>query len=212
LRAGSDPHLLLRGAGVTIGLAPPQPWPIGDHGLNCSTKAATILVRMPANHLIALALEFTRRTLMKRIDCLLNPTTARVFAVGVLVAATSLVSGSVIAAESTSTSRVEMRIHDMHAKLAITAEQEDQWKQVAGVMRDNELALEPLIKDRKTNANTMTAIDDLKSYAGITNAHLEGIKKFTTSFETLYDSMSEAQKKDADALFRKGSQKMAKVK
>jgi hypothetical protein len=171
-----------------------------------------MLVRVPANHLMALTLDFTRRTLMKRIDCLFNPAAARVFAAGVLVATISLVSGPVVATESTSTKPIEVRIHDMHAKLAITAEQEGQWKQVAQVMRDNELALEPLVKDRKTNANTMTAIDDLKSYAAITDAHSEGIKKFTTAFETLYDNMSGPQKKDADALFRKGSQKTPKVK
>jgi hypothetical protein len=162
--------------------------------------------------LILSALEFTRRILMKRIEYLFNPATARTFAAGVLVATISLVSGSVAAAEATAASRVEVRIHDMHARLAITAEQEDQWKQVAQVMRDNELALEPLIQDRKTNAGTMTAIDDLKSYAAITDAHFEGIKKFTTAFGTLYDSMSEAQRKNADALFRKSSQKVPKVK
>jgi hypothetical protein len=149
---------------------------------------------------------------MKRIESLFNPASARVLAAGVLVAAISLVSGPVVAAQSPSASRVELRIHDMHATLAITTEQEDQWKQVAQVMRDNELALEALVNDRKANASTMTAIDDLKSYAAITDAHLEGIKKFTTAFAALYDGMSEAQKKDADTLFRKGPLKMSKVK
>jgi len=151
---------------------------------------------------------------MKRSDSLFKPVAARVFAAGVLVATISLLSGPVgAAAEPTSASRIEARIQDMHAKLAITAEQEDQWKQVAQVVRDNESAIEPLVQDRKANAGTMTAIDDLKSYAAITDAHLEGIKRFTTAFATLYDSMSEAQKKDADALFRKGSQKkMLKAK
>jgi LTXXQ motif family protein len=147
---------------------------------------------------------------MKRIDGLFNLVTARVLAAGVLVATISLVSGPVVA--SPGADRIEVRIHDMHAKLAITAEQEDQWKQVAQVMRDNESALKPLIDDRKANANTMTAMDDLKSYAAITDAHLEGIKKFTTAFAVLYDGMSEAQKKGADALFRKGPPKMPKAK
>jgi outer membrane lipoprotein-sorting protein len=151
---------------------------------------------------------------MKRFHSLFKPVAARVLAAAVLVATSSLLSGpAVAAAEPTSASRIEARIHDMHAKLAITAEQEGQWKQVAQVMRDNESAIEPLVQDRKANAGTMTAIDDLKSYAAITDAHLEGIKRFTTAFATLYDSMSEAQKKDADALFRKGSQqKMLKAK
>jgi LTXXQ motif family protein len=149
---------------------------------------------------------------MKRIDCLFNPVAARVFAAGVLVATISLVSGPAVAAQSPSASPVEVRIHDMHAKLAITAEQEDQWSQVAQVMRDNDSALEPLIANRKANASTMTAIDDLESYAAITSAHLEGIKKFTTAFSTLYDGMSVAQKKEADTLFRKGPSKTPKAK
>jgi hypothetical protein len=151
---------------------------------------------------------------MKRFHSLFKPAAAQVFAAAVLVATTSLLSGpAVAAAEPTGASRIEARIHEMHAKLAITAEQESQWKEVAQVMRDNESALEPLMQDRKANAGTMTAIDDLNSYAAITDAHLEGIKRFTTAFATLYDSMSEAQKKDADALFRKGAQKkMAKAK
>jgi len=144
---------------------------------------------------------------MKRIDCLFNPVAARILAAGVLVAAISLVSGPAVAAQSPSVSRVEARIQDMHAKLAITAEQEEQWNQVAQVMRDNESTLEPLIANRKANASTMTAINDLESYAAVTSAHLEGIKKFTAAFSTLYDRMSEAQKKEADTLFRKGPPK-----
>jgi nitric oxide reductase large subunit len=97
----------------------------------------------------------------------------------------------------------------MHGKLKITQAQEDQWAKVAQVMRDNEKTIEPLIKARVENAKTMTAVDDLKSYAEITDAHADGIKKFTPVFETLYASMSEAQKKEADVLFRRGG-KMAK--
>jgi len=149
---------------------------------------------------------------MKRIDGLFSPVAARIFAAGVLVAAISLVSGPAVAAQSASVSRVDARIQDMHTKLAITAEQEDQWNQVAQVMRDNESTLEPLIASRKANADTMTAINDLESYAAITSAHLEGIKKFTAVFSTLYDGMSDAQKKEADALFRKGPPKTAKAK
>ena len=155
---------------------------------------------------------------MKRIEDLFNPVAAQSLVAGVFAAMIAFASGSGVAAQravdaqTTGADRVEARIHDMHGKLNITAAQEDQWQQVAEVMRDNEAAIEPLVKDRKTNANTMTAIDDLKSYAAITDAHSEGIKKFTAAFATLYDGMSDAQKKDADALFRKGDQKRLKAK
>ena len=44
------------------------------------------------------------------------------------------------------------------------------------------------------------------------DAHADGIKKFTPAFETLYVSMSDAQKKDADALFRHGGKMSKKSK
>jgi protein CpxP len=137
---------------------------------------------------------------------------ARAVAAAALVATFAFASGPVIAAKASTEDRVEARIKDMHAKLKITAAQEDQWTKVAGTMRDNEKTIEPLIKARADNAKTMTAVDDLKSYGEITDAHADGIKKFTPVFATLYTSMSDAQKKEADTLFRHGSHKMAKSK
>ena len=147
---------------------------------------------------------------------------ARTFAAAALVATIAFAPGPVIAAETSAAKasaakasredRVEARIKDMHAKLKITTAQEDQWAKVAQVMRDNEKAVEPLIKARKENAKTMTAVDDLKSYGEITDAHADGIKKFAPVFATLYASMSDAQKKEADVLFRNGGKMSKKSK
>lgn len=138
---------------------------------------------------------------------------ARAVAAAALVATIiAFASGPVIAAKASAQDRVEARITNMHAKLKITPAQEDQWAQVAQVMRDNANTIEPLIKDRVKNAKTMTAIDDLKSYAAITDAHADGIKKFTPVFETLYESMSDTQKKEADAMFRHGGKMSRKSK
>jgi protein CpxP len=126
----------------------------------------------------------------------------RSVAVGVFATTLAVAAGSAIAARAMPADRVEMRINDMHAKLHITPDQETQWQQVAQVMRDNENALQPLIAERKNNARNMSAVDDLHSYEKITEAHVEGIKKFTPAFETLYASMSDEQKRQADAMFR----------
>jgi protein CpxP len=134
---------------------------------------------------------------------------ARAVGAAALVATIAFASGPVIAAKAPTADRVEARIANMHAKLKITQAQEDQWAKAAEVLRDNEKAIEPLIKARKENSKSMTAVDDLKSYGEITDAHAVGIKKFTPVFATLYDSMSDAQKKEADALFRH-SGKMSK--
>ena len=94
--------------------------------------------------------------------------------------------------------------------IQITQAQEAQWQPVAQAMRDNQKTIEPLVTNRKDNAKTMTAIDDLKSYAQIAGAHADGAKTFITAFEPLYSGMSDAQKKDADALFRNGVGKAMK--
>ena len=119
--------------------------------------------------------------------------------------------GAVPAAKASGEERVEERIKEMHAKLKITQTQEDQWAKVAQVMRDNAKSMDALTQARFEHAKTMTAVDDLKSYGEITDAHADGIKKFTPVFATLYASMSDAQKKEADALFRHGGRKMSKA-
>jgi hypothetical protein len=98
--------------------------------------------------------------------------------------------------------QLEAHIKDLHAKLKITKDQEDKWKGVADVMRENASEMEGLVKTRAENAKSMSAVDDLNAYSKITDAHAEGLKKFISAFSTLYDSMSDAQKKNADALFR----------
>ena len=47
----------------------------------------------------------------------------------------------------------------------------------------------------------MNAVDNLKSYEQITDAHAEGLKKIMPDFEKLYNQMSPAQKKTADSVF-----------
>jgi hypothetical protein len=112
-------------------------------------------------------------------------------------------------ATETGEQRVERRISDMHAKLQITAAQEEQWGKVAMMMRDNEKQMDALTKTRVEKAD-MNAIDDLKSYREISEAHTDGLKKFTPAFETLYASMSDDQKKNADAIFRQHGHRHAK--
>jgi protein CpxP len=100
--------------------------------------------------------------------------------------------------------RIEARIKDMHAKLKITAAEEDQWAKVADVMRDNAQKMDELNNARLVNANAMNAVQDLTSYGEVVDAHAGEIKKFAAVFSPLYDSMSVAQKAEADELFRHG--------
>jgi hypothetical protein len=104
---------------------------------------------------------------------------------------------------------VEARVKSLHDALQITAAQEPQWQAVAEVMRDNGKTTGALIEERMAKAKTMTAIEDLRSYEAIADAHAAGIKKLIPALETLYATMSDAQKKNADTVFRhrlRGSQ------
>ncbi len=105
------------------------------------------------------------------------------------------------------TERVEARIKALHEQLHITDAQEAQWNAVAQVMRDNAKAIEDLIKQRDQNIKTMNAMDDLRSYQALAEAHAEGLKKLVTVFGGLYDSMSDDQKKTADTVFRRSERR-----
>lgn len=130
---------------------------------------------------------------------------ARVLAAAAMLITLAFAPGAVIAADKdVHEDRAELRIKDMHTKLKITAAQEEQWSKVAQVMRDDAKTMDTLTKARVDHAKDMTAIDDLKSYGEITDAHADGIKKLTAAFSTLYASMSDAQKKAADDFFRHG--------
>jgi len=95
----------------------------------------------------------------------------------------------------------ESRIRHLHDQLKITTDQESQWSDVAQVMLANASAIDSAVKDRVQMAKAMTAIDDLKSYEAIVDAHADGLKKFAVAFAPLYSSMPEDQQKNADAIF-----------
>jgi hypothetical protein len=108
--------------------------------------------------------------------------------------------------------RVEARIKELHAKLSITPAQEELWGNVTQVMRDNAKTMETLIKARSAHMMAMNAVDDLKSYGEIAEAHADGLKKFIPAFEPLYGSMSDTQKKNADAIFHHHGRVSSKAK
>jgi LTXXQ motif family protein len=97
---------------------------------------------------------------------------------------------------------VEARITKLHSTLNITPAQEDLWKNVTQVMRDNAQTMEALTKARAENATTMTAVEDLISYSELVDAHAAGLKKFLPAFEPLFASMSDAQRANANTMFR----------
>jgi hypothetical protein len=116
-------------------------------------------------------------------------------------AATPVMSHKTSPAKAASSESPENRVAHLHDQLGITADQEVQWTSVASVMLDNASAVDVAIKERIRMTKDMTAMDDLKSYQAIVEAHAEGIKKLAMAFKPLYDSMPAEQQKRADAVF-----------
>jgi protein CpxP len=106
------------------------------------------------------------------------------------------------AAEEPGTAAVETRISELHKRLKITEKEQPQWDAVAAVMRDNAAAMVALQKERAHDAKSENAVDVVKSYSGVIQAHEDGMKKFVPAFENLYDSLSDSQKQIADSMFR----------
>jgi protein CpxP len=98
------------------------------------------------------------------------------------------------------TERAEAHIKNLHDKLQITSAQEPQWGAVAQAMRDSAQKMQTAIQQRQ-EAKTLTAIDDLKAYQAIADAHSQGLQELIPAFQALYVTMSDDQKKNADTYF-----------
>lgn len=142
---------------------------------------------------------------MKPIDHQSTYAGLRFIASTALVTALAFAPVAVFAADKVAhQERVEQRISDMYSKLKITAAEEEQWGKVAQILRDNAKSMDALTQARIDHAKDTNAVDDLESYGEIAAAHADGIKKLTPAFADLYAGMSDAQKKEADTLFRHG--------
>jgi hypothetical protein len=105
------------------------------------------------------------------------------------------------AATSSKPETVEQRISELKTALKITPDQEKKWQSVATAMRENAAAMDKLVKEKRAKMADMTAVEDLKTYRDFTQAHLDGLKNVISAFDSLYDSMPAAQKKNADQVF-----------
>jgi hypothetical protein len=98
----------------------------------------------------------------------------------------------------------------MHAKLGITPAEESQWNSVAQTMRDSAVQLDTAIDNREAIVGSATALDNLKAYGEIAEAHADGVRKLATAFAPLYAAMPDDQKKVADDVFAQRTHKKTK--
>ena len=97
---------------------------------------------------------------------------------------------------------VEKHIATLHSELRITPAQEPLWKPLAGAMRDSVLQLDRLYAQREKQQGSMSAVDDLKSYALVQQTRARNVQALIGPFQSLYDSFSASQKRRADETFR----------
>lgn len=107
----------------------------------------------------------------------------------------------------TAEERVERYIKDLHARLQITPAEETQWNQFAEVMRQNARDMDQAFMQRAEQLSSMSAVQDLKSYAQIAEDHAQRVQKLVPAFESLYNAMPEQQKQLADQVFRANTER-----
>lgn len=100
--------------------------------------------------------------------------------------------------------RADDRIKQLHEALKITPDQEPKFDKLADVMRDNAKEMSEAVEKRSEAKQTTTALDDLKAYQAVAQAHADGLKALVPAFENLYGALSDSQKKEADELFIHG--------
>jgi protein CpxP len=97
---------------------------------------------------------------------------------------------------------VEQRISEMHAQLKITDKQSQQWDAYAQSMRDNAQSTDRAFRERAQKFSSLNADEAMKSYAALAQLHADNMQKLATAFSALYATLSDDQRKIADALFR----------
>ncbi len=97
---------------------------------------------------------------------------------------------------------VERRIADLHERLKITAAEQPAFDAFANVMRTNAGRMDGLVQARRKDVATLTALDQMKSYQELAQAHADDMQRLVPAFEHLYAELSPEQKKLADTSFR----------
>lgn len=106
------------------------------------------------------------------------------------------------ATEQSMEARVDQRITDLHAKLQITPAQEPEWRRFAQTMRENARKMDQTFAKRVEQMQNMNALDNMKSYARISQQHAQDVQALLPPFQALYGKMSQSQKQTADQVFR----------
>ena len=129
---------------------------------------------------------------------------SRVMACFLLAApyATGVAAQPASVANGTQNAALEKRITDLHNRLKITPAEQKPFDDFAQVMRDNAQRMDGLMLRRRSTAAAASAVDQMREYSEMAQAHAEDLQHLTAAFSALYDVLSPDQKKAADQSFR----------
>lgn len=96
---------------------------------------------------------------------------------------------------------VERQIASLHRRLHITTEQQPRWDAVAQAMRDEAATVNALVAGRVKTEGPVNAVEDLRQYQHLAEAHAEALRKLVPAFAALYASLTPEQQKIADSAF-----------
>ena len=88
------------------------------------------------------------------------------------------------------------------SQLGITEAQMPLWTAFAQAMRDNAASTDALFSQRAHAVTSMSAVDNMHSYAQIARAYADNTERLATAFDSLYASLTDTQRQAADTLFR----------
>jgi LTXXQ motif family protein len=97
---------------------------------------------------------------------------------------------------------VDQRIRTLQSQLGITQAQMPLWTAFAQAMRDNAASTDALFTQRAHAVTSMSAVDNMHSYAQIARAYADNTEHLATAFDSLYASLTDTQRQAADTLFR----------
>ena len=89
----------------------------------------------------------------------------------------------------------------LHDELAITPAEEPLWSSFADSMKDSAAQLGQAYRQRREQLPTMNALADMNSFIDLEQMRLDGLKKSSTAFTALYQTMPPDQQKVADTVF-----------
>jgi cytochrome c551/c552 len=97
---------------------------------------------------------------------------------------------------------VDQRIRALQSQLGITEAQMPLWTAFAQAMRENAASTDALFTQRASAVASMSAVDNMHSYAQIARAYADNTEHLAAAFDSLYASLTETQRQAADTLFR----------